>query len=338
MAVASQGGDSLAQAKADILLESGTNELEVLVFRVGDGIFGINVAKVREVILPLKITAGPEQHPSVLGMFNLRGHVLPLVDLHRYFGTQPAEDVDAKDLRIIVTEFNGQQCAFRVDGVEQIYRMSWKNMKPVPEVSNDQAFAITGITQIDDRLVLMLDFESVVDHINLQDSLHVDFVENQLGVNRDTLRVLVAEDSNFVRSLMERVLLSSGYIQVTSFTNGKDAWDALQQASQSDEESNFDLAIADIEMPMMDGYALTRHIKNDPQLKDMPVVLFSSLISEDTRHKGKQVGASDQIAKPQLPDLVRLVDQWLARLEQGETASGASVDAEDPPAAAETAA
>ncbi len=298
------------RANAEILLESGTNELEVLVFLLGGGVFGVNVAKVREVILPVKPVASPEQHSCVLGMFNLRGGVLPLVDLHNYLSIAPTQS-DRNKWRIIVTEFNGFRAGFRVEGVEQIYRMSWTSMRPVPDADGRKQFAITGITQIHDRLVLMLDFESIVDHINMQDSLHVEQVQNVTGVDRATRRVLLAEDSNFIRNIMESVLKRSGYTQVHVFNNGLDAYKALLR--MRDEGTPPDVVVTDIEMPQMDGLALTKRIKQDAGLRGLPVILFSSLITDDTRHKGHQVGADEQIAKPQLPDLVHIVDRWASQ-------------------------
>ncbi len=305
---------SLKRSKADILLESGTNELEVLVFTLGDGVYGVNVAKVREVILPVEVSVSPDQPVSVLGMFNLRNRIMPLVDLHHYLKIEPA-DKNPKNRRIIVTEFNGADAAFQVESVDQIYRMSWTNVRSVPDTGGSQT-AITGITEINEQLVLMLDFESIFDQISMQDKLHIESVENTLGVDRASCRVLIAEDSNFIRGIMERVLASSGYQQVHSFTNGADAWRALQSP-----DVDFDVIITDIEMPQMDGLALTRNIKSNPKLQHTPVLLFSSLITDDTRHKGKQVGANDQLAKPQLADLVQIVDRWISEQNAAKPAA-----------------
>ncbi len=293
------------QGEAEILLESGTNELEVLVFSVGAGTFGVNVAKVREVILPMRTVAAPQQHPCVIGMFNLRGRLLPLVDLHKYLRIEPV----GEDRKVIVTEFNGQQAAFAVSGVEQIYRMNWGDMKSVPDTEGQSHFAITGITEIGQRLVLMLDFESISDHISVQDMLHIDRVPNPLGVDRGSARIIVAEDSKFIRGIMTGVLGASGYTQVRAFSNGLDAWHAIQPGV--DGQPGCDILVTDIEMPQVDGLHLTRRVKESAPLRHIPVLLFSSLITADTRHKGSQVGADEQIAKPDLPHLVEIVDRWV---------------------------
>jgi len=306
-----------APENSDILLESGTNELEVLVFGVGGGSFGVNVAKVREVIMPVRVTESPHSHESVVGMFNLRGKVIPLIDLAYYLNYEPK--VEAKDQRVIVTEFNGNHQAFIVDRVERIYRMSWQDMKPVPESYGDQATCLTGITELHDRLVLMLDFESVADHINMQDQLHVKCVDNPLGVDRGSVRVFLAEDSNFIRGLMADTLQQSGYSRVNIYRNGYEAWQAFEAGLQEG-VCPCDVLVTDIEMPQMDGLHLTRRVKENPQLRDTVVLLFSSLITKETRHKGEQCGADEQIAKPQLPELVGIVDRWISQRDEAQAA------------------
>ncbi len=300
----------------DILLESGTNELEVLVFTVGSSSFGVNVAKVREVITPTPVIASPHQPKSVVGMFDLRGKILPLVDLHDYLDIAPLDE-DPRNRRIIITEFNGINAGFRVESVEQIYRMSWKHMRPVPEVDEgaQSHLAVTGITEINERLILMLDFESIIDHISVQDTLHVTQVENKLGIDRSQVRVVVAEDSRFIRDIIEKVLRGSGFVHVNAYDNGQAAHDAIM-AVANDPEQRPHVLVSDIEMPRMDGLALTRSIREHSVLQDIPVILFSSLVTDDTRHKGEQVGANEQIAKPQIPEMVNLIDKWIHKGQQ----------------------
>lgn len=310
-------GDTINK-RDDILLESGTNELEVLVFGLGNQYYGVNVAKVREVILPVPIAASPGQPPDVMGMFNLRGVVLPLVDLHGYFNIEPVDDDPARH-RIIVTEFNGAQAAFKVERVEHIHRVNWKSMRTVPEETGSDHMSVTGITEIGDKLVLMLDFESIFDHISMQNALHITSVENELGVDRGGCKVFIAEDSKFIRNIMENVLRNSGYTNVTAFTNGLDCWEALAAGSRG-EGPVPDLLITDIEMPQMDGLHLTSKVRSTPGLEQLPVLLFSSLITDDTRHKGEAVGANQQIAKPELPQLVHIVDGWVQKLKTVDAA------------------
>jgi len=300
-APASEGHDA-------ILLESGTNELEILVFELAGQRFGVNVAKVREVIGPQKVAASPGQPACVRGVLNLRGKLHPLVDLAHAFNL--ATDVPEPDRRVIVTEFNGQQAAFLVDRVDRIHRMSWTQIETVPPIEGPQHPAVTGLTKIKDELVLMLDFESIADQIVMQDQLHIEAVPNTRGVDRENKRVLFAEDSRFIAGLMHGVLVRSGYRLTDLHHDGQSAWDRIA-ATLAAGEPLPDLVISDIEMPRLDGLALTRKIKTDPRLAHIPVVLFSSLITDDTRHKGERVGADAQISKPQLGEVVELVDGYM---------------------------
>ena len=305
-----QSSPNSATNQSEILLESGTNELEILVFNLAGQSYGVNVAKVREVILPVKVTASPDQPETVMGMFNLRGKVLPLVDLHDYFNLGPNELTGPDNRRIIVTEFNGQMGAFLVDGVQQIHRTSWKDMREVPSIhEKDSHVAVTGVTEINGNLILMLDFESIVDHIAMNDQLHIKNVENKLGIDRASKRVYLAEDSLFIGKLMIDLLHNSGYTQAKLFRNGGLAWEGIK-ALKDQGQPLPELLVSDIEMPQMDGFALTRNIKEDPALNAIPVILFSSLITPDTLHKGQQVGALKQMNKPQLRGLVELIDQY----------------------------
>ncbi|MCC6677420.1 MAG: chemotaxis protein CheV [Phycisphaerales bacterium] len=299
----------------DILLDAGTNELEVLVFRLRGGTFGVNVAKVREVIRPVRTIAAPHQHSSVLGMFNIRGAVLPVVDLARHLNLPQPEK--RQEGRVIITEFNGQKTGFLVDGVEQIYRVSWDRVRPSPSLAlmrgggQHLTSTTTGIIEIKGRLVLMLDFESVADAILTERRLHIDRVDNPMGVDRASKRVILAEDSPFMRQLMRDILIRSGYERLEVYSDGEQAWNAIQEPGPA-----IHAIISDIEMPRMDGLHLTRRIKASPAHRDVPVVLFSSLVSQDNLKKGQQVGADVQIPKPELQELVLLVD----RVVTGQTA------------------
>ncbi len=333
-AIASAAQSTAPKVTGDILLEAGTNELEVLVFQLGGGCFGVNVAKVREVIRPVKTFAAPHQHRSVIGMFNIRGTVLPVVDLAAHLGLPStyhptpgvaADESTPREGRVVIMEFNGLRTGFLVESVEQIYRVSWKTVRPAPDLNalsstgggglgggfggmgGAVVSATTGIIEIKDRLVQMIDFESVADSILMHEKLQMKPVENTVGVDRENKRVVIAEDSPFMRNLIHRVFLSSGYSGVEVFGDGEAAWQSLQASPTPP-----DCIVSDIEMPRMDGLHLTRRIKEDPRLRKVPVILFSSLISQDNLKKGEQVGANVQIPKPDLPEMVTLVDRVVA--------------------------
>lgn len=295
----------------DILLDAGTNELEVLVFGLAGGHFGVNVAKVREVIKPMPCTATPHQHPSVVGMINIRGSVLPVVDLARHLKLVERTDLDKG--RIVITEFNSLRTGFVVDSVDQIHRMSWAKVRPAPDVGKvttngvaTDVSSVTGVVELDSRLILMLDFESVADAILAERRLRVEQVENTLGVDRGSHRVVIAEDSPFMRTLIRDVFVRSGYTNIVVCGDGQQAWDAVQQGPTPT------CVVSDIEMPRMDGLFLTKQIKSSAEHKGVKVILFSSLISDDNRKKGQQVGADVQVSKPELREMVLLVDRCVA--------------------------
>lgn len=304
----------------DILLDAGTNELEVLVFGLAGGHFGVNVAKVREVIKPMPCTATPHQHASVVGMINIRGSVLPVVDLAKHLGLVEKTNIDSG--RIVITEFNGLRTGFVVDSVDQIHRMSWTKVRPAPDVGKvttngvaTDVSSVTGVVELGSRLILMLDFESVADAILAERRLRVEQVENTLGVDRGAQRVVIAEDSPFMRTLIRDVFMRSGYTNIVVCGDGQQAWDAVQQSPMPT------CVVSDIEMPRMDGLFLTKQIKSSPQLKGVKVILFSSLISEDNRKKGQQVGADMQVSKPELREMVLLVDRCVAGKLDGAAAA-----------------
>ena len=312
---------------SDILLNAGTNELEVLVFRLGEGWYGINVAKVREVILPPAATRSPESPLGIVGMFNIRGQLVPMVDLSGHLGIRDRLTIQGMDEfagRVIICEFNTMQIGFLVDAVDQIRRMSWSAVRPAPEVGDDNVGVITGVLDLEDRLVLMLDFESIADEVSVEEKLHIECVPNELGVDRESMRVVLAEDSKFMRDRLRAVLVASGYTALEIYGDGEAAWRAINGPFDGDPPRLPDAVVSDIEMPGMDGLHLCKQIKDSPALRGIPVMLFSSLISQDNLKKGRQVGADHQIAKPELADVVRMIDRLLKGLPVEDPAKPAA--------------
>ncbi|MEM8737721.1 MAG: chemotaxis protein [Planctomycetota bacterium] len=293
----------------DILLESGTNELEVLVFELGGQRFGVNVAKVREVILHVDAVPTPGQADTVKGVIRLRGCVLTVVDLHRKLSRVP-KYADETQWRIIVTEFNGATAAFEVEAVDSIYRLSWEDVRPVPDSGANGHTAVTGMAEIGEELIMMLDFESIYDTITKRNIHMKDAAQNTLGVDRSACRVWLAEDSSFIRSSIEKMLRESGFTNFTAYRNGLEAWDAMKAAHQSPGDLP-DVLISDIEMPQMDGLHLCKKVKDASATAGIKVVLYSSLITDETRHKGIEVGADEQYNKPKLENVVHAIDRWM---------------------------
>lgn len=295
----------------EILLESGTNELEILVFRLGEYTFGINVAKVREVLPRGPITSLAKAHPSVLGVFSLRETVVPVVSLRRHL--QVSEGEAGSDQTLILADFNRQQTAFVVDTVERIHRLSWEQVLAVPAISSLAHSPVTAVARIDKRLVIMLDFEMITDQVTEQ-LFRPGMVENPLGLERKALRVLLADDSPTVREAVTRTLESSGYTQLRAFVNGREAWEWLesQVSAKRDLSQIADLLISDVEMPQIDGLHLTKRIKEHPVLKALPVLLYSSIVTPDNHKKGQAVGADAQISKPEMAKVVEIADSLIA--------------------------
>lgn len=299
----------MAQQTQDILVESGTNELEILVFAMGKQRYGVNVAKVREVIEPLTTTRLPESHQAVLGVFQLRDMVTPLIDLRRALHLPAQEEADQR--KIFILEFNGARVGFLVDTVEQIYRVSWENVAAVPEMEAVRRAPVTSIAHINDDMVLMLDFEHLVFEVSGLDATETpkDLPANSAA--RGKYHILLAEDSQLMRTVITRNLAEAGYTKLTVCADGQETWDQLERSVANGGPSDFDLMITDIEMPRIDGLHLTKRIKEHPQMQGIPVVIFSSLVSIDNEKKCQTVGADAQITKPQLGDLVRLLDRLI---------------------------
>ncbi|MBP2654807.1 MAG: cheV [Firmicutes bacterium] len=292
-----------------ILLETGTNEFEIIEFSVGSVSYGINVAKVREIINPLPVTPIANAHPYLAGMFTLRGRVIPLVNLARCLSS------DEKDsYKIIVSEINDCFTGFKVDDVSRIHRISWTQMEPAPQIAGSDR--VVGIVKMNDRLIVLLDFEKILAEINPEINKKMTVIpeaDPELLNTRKTKTILVAEDSHMLRELILGTLHSAGYNTIST-ENGQQAWDKLEALSSSGTpiEEQLQLIITDIEMPQMDGHHLTKRIKENDKLKHLPVVIFSSLINPEMKLKGEIVGAYAQITKPEIEKLISIIDKKIA--------------------------
>jgi two-component system chemotaxis response regulator CheV len=306
--------DAGQAGKSNILLESGTNELEIVEFAVGDNVYGINVAKVREIIrFPDSVVDVPESHPSLEGIANIRGQVIPLINLKKHLG-KPG-DLDKSTSYIIISEFNQTMVGFCVTSVARIHRLSWKQIEsPTGMVSSEEG-VVVAIVKFDDRMILLLDFEKITADINPESGMtknagNITDVEST-DVDRSSKTILVVEDSNYIKKIIVNNLEKAGY-GVCTATDGQEAWDRLNSIISAENfrkiENHFNIIISDIEMPQMDGLHLIKNIKNNEKLKHLPCVVFSSLISEEMAVKCKSVGADAQISKPELAGLVDLID------------------------------
>ena len=304
------------ESKHEILLESGTNEIEIMKFTIGGNLYGINVAKVREIMISAPVKPMPHAHPAVEGIFKPRDAVLTVVDLPKYLGDE--REKDPKDI-FIVTNFNKMFIAFRVHTVDRISRISWTDIqKPDKAVSGGEESVATGIAQCDGELVTILDFERIVAEIAPETSIQMSEVERLGPRERNDKPIWVAEDSILLSKMIEDSLRKANYVNLHMFSNGLELWEALSALPQDGLlERDVALIITDIEMPQMDGHRLTKLVKDSSRFKEIPLIIFSSLISEEMRRKGRDLGADEQLTKPEIGHLVDVMDHLLTR--QGKT-------------------
>lgn len=298
-----------------ILLESGTNELEIVEFKIGKNHFGINVAKVKEIIRHSDIIKIPNSHPCVHGIFKPRDQVITVINLPRYLQLNTGEPIHTSFF--IITYFNQITTAFQVNSVVGIRRLSWEEIeKPDATICGDSEGIVIGIVKSDDRLISILDFEKILSDISPRTGIQISDIK-ELGPRQHSDKpILIAEDSQMLSKLIKDCLKEAGYENLIMVPNGKEAWDILQKIKERKDKKINEIVsciITDIEMPQMDGHCLTKFIKEDAVLSSLPVVIFSSLISEDMLRKGKSLGADAQISKPEIKNLVGIVDALIEK-------------------------
>jgi len=315
-----------SDVKQDILLESGTNELEIIEFYVGTQPLGINVQKLKEIISfeESDLTVIPGSEPAMLGTLLLRGATIPLIDLklHLKQRNQEASDDSVRQV-VMVCEFNHRTNGFKIDGVNQIHRISWTDVEPIAPIINQFKPRFTGSIHIEDREILILDLEHIVGEFDpesvigeAEETLTDDRVR-ELYPHRQTAKVLMAEDSTIIRTGIEKILREAGFEGLEVFVDGEDCYQRILQLKEQAEEAgedirqHFSLLISDIEMPRMDGLTICRKVKEELGYKHVPVVLFSSLINPPMEVKCDSVGADGYAAKPEISKLIEMMDTFI---------------------------
>ncbi|UTZ36754.1 chemotaxis protein CheV [Vibrio campbellii] len=277
----------------------GQNRLELLTFRLmGRQRYGINVFKVKEVLQCPKLTSMPNLHPLVKGVAHIRGHTVSVIDLSLAIGGRPTTDIDK--CFVVIAEFNRTIQAFLVSSVERIINMHWEAILPPPDGAG-KAHYLTAVTNIDNELVEILDVEKILAEIAPVDETMDSSIGEEIAVAEQekpiVRRVLIADDSTVARKQVERAITSIGF-EVVSVKDGKEAYNNLLEMAQ--EGSIYDqisLVISDIEMPEMDGYTLTAEIRRNADLKNLYVILHSSLSGVFNQAMVERVGANTFIAK-----------------------------------------
>lgn len=291
----------------NILIENGTNELEVLEFTIGGNSYGINVAKIKEIIVYQPVTPVPNSHPSIEGIFMPRDTMITAIDLSNCLqrGESKPEGL------FIITNFNKLDVAFHVESVVGIHRVSWTQiMKPEATFSGSNDGISTGIVNINGRLIIILDFEKIVSDINPDTGIRVAEIDELGARERRDVPILFAEDSALLNKLVKDSLQKAGYANVINCENGQEAWNILKDAADKGILNDVcKCVITDIEMPQMDGHRLLKMIREDNKLTDLPVIIFSSLVNEEMKRKGDELGASAQLSKPEIGKLVMEIDR-----------------------------
>lgn len=294
-----------------ILLENGTNELEVLEFELDGNAYGINVAKIKEIIPYQKVTPVPNSHPSIEGIFMPRDTMITAIDLKNCLQRGVSEEGGL----FIITNFNKLDIAFHVDAVKGIHRISWEQIiKPGATVSTSEDSISTGIVKLDNRLVIILDFEKIVSDINPETGLKISEIDDMGVRQRSNVPILIAEDSVLLNKLIVDSLKKAGYDNLIHTQNGQEAYDVIQACKADGTlKDHVQCVITDIEIPLMDGHRLTKLIKSDDETKDIPVVIFSSLVNDEMKRKGEALGADAQLSKPEIANLVRIIDDLVKK-------------------------
>ncbi len=300
---------------------AGTNKLEILMFSLGvdtrtqrEETFGINVFKVREVMRIPDITRAPEMPPAVEGMVSLRGALVPVIHLAKYIGLQ----TDGEPEIMIVTEYNGHTQGFLVKAVDNILRLDWSAMRVPPAMLvAEMGGLVTAITELKDkRLVMMIDVEKVLaetGQFNADEMMYS--AVRPLGLENRT--VFFADDSAVARNQISRTLDAMGVKHISAM-NGRQAWEELSKMASYAESTNtplkdmIQLVLTDVEMPEMDGYMLTRKIKEDKRFAGIPVLMHSSLSSKSNQQLGKAVGVDEYVPKFEPQKLAHTLGRLLA--------------------------
>ena len=293
----------------------GQNRLELLLFRMDQRqLFGINVFKVREVIACPPLTKVPSAHPAVRGIANIRGKTIAVVDLSMALGMAPAA-LDEENY-VIVTEFSRTVQGFLVSGVERIVNLHWEQIQPPPRGADRNAY-LTAVTQVDEHLVEIIDVEKVLSEVFGQDEEPI-VPELSGPIVAGVHHVLVADDSSVARNQIRRSLEQAG-VTCTVVRDGREALDQLKTwADEGPVAERIAMVISDIEMPEMDGYTLTAEMRQDPRLKDLYVMLHSSLSGVFNTSMVRKVGADEFLAKFDASELVEHVLQHMGGRREDE--------------------
>lgn len=292
----------------------GQNRLELLLFRLdGDQIYGINVFKVREVLQCPKLTEIPQRNPIVRGIAHIRGGTISVMDMNLAMGNTPLQDIS--NCFVIISEYNMAVQGFLVKAVEKIVNLNWENIHPPPKGTGKGSY-LTAVTEVDNRIVEIIDVEKILSEVSpMQEEIGSEIIkpETVQSASAKDLAVLIADDSSVARKQIKRCVEQLG-VRTHLVPDGRQALDHLRELADKGENvyDRYIMLISDIEMPEMDGYTLTASIRDDPRLKDMHVLLHTSLSGVFNEAMVKRVGANNFLAKFKPDRLAELVQEQIS--------------------------
>ena len=293
-----------------------TSVLQLMEFTMAGNSFGINVAKVTEIMRRCPITPMTKSHPCIEGIFKPRGKIITVIDLPGYM--QLAKSENPEQDMFMLTNFDNVNAAFLVHSVEAMHQIKWSDVeKPSHIIYGGNDSVITGTTKIGDKIITIIDFEKVLFDINPETGLQLSEVRVMGDRERSEKPIVCVEDSVFLKRMILQALEIAGYTNVTPFDNGQDAWEYLIKTRKecleniTPIEKKVAIIITDIEMPRMDGHHLTQLVKSDDVLKKIPILVFSSLIDEAQKLQGEKFGVDAHLSKPQIGNLISTIDKWI---------------------------
>jgi len=293
----------------------GANRLELLLFRLADDqIYGINVFKVKEVLQCPHLYELPKRNPIVRGAAHIRGGTISIIDMNHATGHQPLENID--DCFVIIAEYNRTTQGFLVRQVERIVNLNWEEVHPPPKGSGKQNY-LTAVTQVDGKLVEIIDVERILAEIApVPEGISEEIIEDSVANELTSRHVLIVDDSAIARKQVQRGIETLG-VTTALLKDGREAMDYLTGMIEEGKDPirELILIISDIEMPEMDGYTFTAACRSDPKLKDLHIILHTSLSGVFNEAMVSKVGADDFLAKFYPDELARRVTKQMKRLK-----------------------
>ncbi len=293
---------------------AGHNRFELLLFKlIGHQKFGINVFKVQEVIQCPKLTQIPKAHNVICGVAHLRGKTIPVIDLAMAIGMQSLSK--GPNRYVIVTEYNRNIQGFLVGSVERIINIGWDQVKAPPSGTGSESY-LTAVTEIDKELIEVIDVEKVMKEvIGGQDCASDEAIDNE-ALGQDD-HILIVDDSSVARNQVKRVCTQIG-VKCTTLKDGQEAWELLSQLNNEgiNIAKYFSMIISDVEMPRMDGYTLATKIKSNNDMKDVYLILHTSLSGVFNTSMVEKVGANKFLAKFEPDSLVKTIQEHLKKIHK----------------------